>query len=73
MAQSTSTGEALASGTYDVPDVAGLLKCSERHVRDLTAAGTIPGVIRFGRLVRFHKGIVNDWLATQAKGGRPNG
>lgn len=64
----TTPADPLTTGTYDVPDLAGLLKCSERHVRDLAAAGTIPGMIRFGRLVRFHKGIVHDWLTTQAKG-----
>jgi len=57
-----------AVGTYTVPDVAGLLKCTQRHVRDLVATGVVPGVIRVGRLIRFHKGIVHDWLATQATG-----
>lgn len=57
-----------ATGTYDVPDVAGLLKCRARHVRRMTDARKIPGMIRLGRLVRFHKGIVNDWLAAGARG-----
>jgi excisionase family DNA binding protein len=69
MSDTTVAGETPAAGTYDVPDLAGLLKCSERHVRDLATAGTIPGVIRVGRLLRFHKGIVHDWLAAQATGG----
>jgi excisionase family DNA binding protein len=69
----TKIGDALAAGTYDVPDIAKLLKCSERHVRDMAAEGVIPGVIRFGRLIRFHKGIVHDWLTEKAKEGRPNG
>ena len=55
-------------GTYDVPGLAALLKCSERHVRNMADAGTIPGILRLGRLVRFHRGIVNDWLTEKAKG-----
>ena len=64
------TRKALDAGTYDVPDVAALLKCSERHVRNMAADNRIPGVIRCcGRLLRFHRGILNDWLTEQAKGG----
>jgi excisionase family DNA binding protein len=63
------TRSALDAGTYDVPDVAALLKCSERHVRNLAADHRIPGIIRCGRLLRFHRGILNDWLTEQAKGG----
>ena len=51
-----------------MPDIAGLLKCSERHVRRMIDAREIPGMIRYGRLVRFHKGIVDGWLAGKAKG-----
>ena len=58
----------LEAGTYDVPGLAALLRCSERHVRNMADAGSIPGLIRIGRLVRFHRGIVNEWLAEQAKG-----
>lgn len=65
--------QAMELGTYDVPDLAALLKCSERHVRNMADARAIPGVIRLGRLVRFHKAIVDDWLADLAKGGGPNG
>lgn len=62
--------QSLEAGTYDVPDLAALLKCSQRHVRNMVDAGTVPGIIRFGRLIRFHRGIVNAWLTEQAKGGR---
>jgi excisionase family DNA binding protein len=58
----------LEAGTYDVPALAALLKCSERHVRNMADAGSVPGMIRFGRLVRFHRGIVNNWLTEQARG-----
>ncbi len=58
-----SRGQALENGTYDVPDLAALMKCSEKHVRRKAEANEIPGVIRFGRLVRFSKLLVNEWLA----------
>jgi excisionase family DNA binding protein len=49
--------------------LAAMLTCSERHVRNLIADGRIPGVIRCGRLVRIPRGLRNDWLIEQAKGG----
>lgn len=58
--------QALERGTYDVPDLAALMKCSEKHVRRKAEAREIPGVIRFGRLIRFSKQIVDEWLATSA-------
>lgn len=64
--------QALEAGTYDIPEVAAILKCSERHVRNMVDARAIPGVLRFGRCLRFHRGIVNDWLADKAKGGTPS-
>ncbi len=67
-ADSTQKRQALEGGTYDVPDIAGLLKCSVRHIRRMIDGREIPGVIRIGRLVRFHKGIVDDWLAGKVKG-----
>lgn len=60
--------KALDTGTYDVPELTALLKCSERHIRNMIERGVIPGVLRIGRIVRLHRGIVNDWLAEQAKG-----
>lgn len=58
-----------AADTYDVPELAALWKCSERHVRNMAEAGAIPGIVRFGRLIRFHRGTVNEWLAEQATRG----
>jgi excisionase family DNA binding protein len=69
MANLTDPGakrRALEGGTYDVPDLAALMKCSEKHVRRKAEAGEIPGVIRFGRLVRFSKQLVDEWLASGA-------
>ena len=63
-----ATARPLEAGTYDTQGVADLLAVSERHVRNMVKRNAIPGVIRFGRLIRFHKGIVHDWLATQVKG-----
>ena len=63
----TEKKKALEGGTYDVPDLAALMKCSTRHVRRMIDAREIPGLIRFGRLVHFHKGIVEAWLAGKAK------
>ena len=60
--------QAIETGTYDVPELAAIFKCSERHIRNLAEAGTIPGILLFGRLVRFHRGIVNEWLTEQPKG-----
>jgi excisionase family DNA binding protein len=59
--------QALEGGTYDVPDLAALMKCSTRHIRRMIDAREIPGIIRLGRLVRFHRGIVDNWLAGKAK------
>lgn len=52
----------IEAGTYDVADLAAVLKCSERHVRNMVDADAVPGVIRFGRLLRFHRGLVDEWL-----------
>ncbi len=65
--------QAIEAGTYDVPEMARMLKCSERHIRNMTDAKQIPGIIRLGRLVRFHRGIVNDWLNEQGKGDHTSG
>lgn len=67
-ATATEKRAVFENGTYDVPDISGLLKCSERHVRRMIDAREIPGMIRLGRLVRFHKRIVDEWLTGQAKG-----
>ena len=60
--QNPPTNPALTEGTFDARDLAKLLKCSERHVRRLTDLNQVPGLIRCGRLVRFHRGTVLDWL-----------
>src|SRR5207248_1850922 len=51
------------AATYTAAELAALLKCSLKHVQRLTTAGTVPGVIRFGRLVRYSREAVDRWLA----------
>ncbi len=55
------------AATYTVADLAALLKCSPRHIHRLTDARRIPGLIRVGRLVRYSRTRVDEWVA---KGGR---
>jgi excisionase family DNA binding protein len=50
------------SSTYTVDQVAQLAQCSTRHVHRLKDAGQIPGMMRFGRLIRFSKQAVDAWL-----------
>jgi excisionase family DNA binding protein len=47
---------------WTVRDVTEFLQCSERHVRQLVAENKIPHA-RMGRLVRFHKDRVVNWVA----------
>ncbi len=53
----------LSAATYTVAELAGLLQCSERHVHRLHDQKLVPGVIRAGRLLRFHRRLVDEWLA----------
>jgi len=50
---------------YSRADMARLLDVSERQVDRLVADGTVPGVLRLGRLVKFRKAIVDHWLREQ--------
>lgn len=52
--------------TYDVREMAALVKLSERTIGRLAAAGSIPGLIRVGKSVRFSRSVVDRWL----EGGR---
>jgi excisionase family DNA binding protein len=49
-------------GTYDVRDIAELLKSSTRHVRRLADSGALPRPIHLGRLVRWRKADVDGWI-----------
>jgi len=46
---------------WTVADVQELISCSERHIRSLVAEDKIPHFYA-GRLLRFHKGQVLEWL-----------
>jgi excisionase family DNA binding protein len=48
---------------YTVPQLADLLICSERHVWRLVDEKAIPGMFRPGKLVRFAKTLVDEWIA----------
>lgn len=47
---------------WTIRDVTEFLQCSERHIRQLVAENRIPHA-RMGRLVRFHRDRVLDWVA----------
>jgi excisionase family DNA binding protein len=51
-----------APATYTVAELARLIQASERHIWRLVDLGVIPGKLRLGRLVRFHKPTVDAWL-----------
>lgn len=50
----------------DVRDVAELLKCSTRTVHSLRSNEGLP-FVKLGRLVRFPKQAVEEWLAGRLK------
>ena len=52
-----------ADRDYTVKDLADRLQVSARHVWRMIDAGAVPGIIRFGRVVRLHKPTVDTWLA----------
>lgn len=52
------------TGTYDVSDVAALLQASERHVWRLLDAGRLPPCMRLGRLVRWPRKTIDEWISS---------
>ena len=59
--------QSVDQGVYDVRDLARLLKCSDRHVRRMIDAGEVPGVRRFGRLIRASRAVVDKWLSDSSE------
>jgi predicted DNA-binding transcriptional regulator AlpA len=52
-----------AAATYDVRDLAAILKLSTRTVWRLSDAGSIPGKLRIGsKSVRWSKRVVDQWF-----------
>ena len=60
-----------STGTYDVDDIATLLKASTRHVRRLADSGAMPRPIHIGRLVRWQKSTIDEWIAKGCPSCRP--
>ena len=56
-----------ATGTYDIDDVANLLKSSTRHIRRLADGGQMPRPLRIGRLLRWRKTDIDGWIADGCK------
>ncbi len=48
---------------YDAADIARLLGCSVRHVRRLHDAGRMPSGFRLGRLVRWPRAAIDEWIS----------
>ena len=46
----------------DIPDLAGMLNLSVRHLRRLDACGDIPGRVEAGRRVLFQAEVIRDWV-----------
>lgn len=57
----------IQSVTYDVKDLACLLKLSERTIWRLSDGGVIPGKIRIGKSVRWSKRVVDRWFEGKTK------
>jgi excisionase family DNA binding protein len=53
----------VADQCYTVEDVAGLLQCSTRHVWRLHDAARMPAAVRIGRLVRWPRKLIEEWIA----------
>ena len=52
------------SRLVDVPELCKLLGgISDRHARRMIDAGTIPGVVRLGRLIRIRRDKLEKWIA----------
>ncbi|QDU19988.1 helix-turn-helix transcriptional regulator [Urbifossiella limnaea] len=54
--------DALADASLDLPDVAKLIKVSDRTARRLDAERAVPGRFTIGRLVRYHRELVLEWI-----------
>ena len=64
-----------SSRLLTVDDVAGILRCSSRHVYRLADSGRMPQPIRIGSLVRWQPSVIESWIAqgcpsTRSKGGK---
>ena len=60
-----------STGMIDVDAVATLCDCSPRHVRRMADSGAMPRPIHLGRLVRWRRADVDQWLAAGCPSCRP--
>jgi excisionase family DNA binding protein len=49
--------------TYTAAELADALGCSERHVWRKHAAGELPAAVHIGRLVRWPRKLIAEWIA----------
>ena len=65
------------SALLDVEQVAGLLRCSTRHIYRLADGGRMPRPLKLGALVRWNRAAILNWISDgcpsvrSARGGRP--
>ena len=50
-------------GLLCADDVAGMLRCSPRTVRRLAGSGRMPRPLKVGRLVRWRRADMDEWIA----------
>ena len=60
----TCSDEEMMIGMDEVAMMAGV---SRRHAEAMLATGTLPRPVRWGRLRRWHRGVVAEWLRAQAE------
>jgi|SRR5437773_10704241 len=48
---------------WDISDVAAALKISVKTCRRMAKCGQIPGLVRLGRLLRFDRRRISEWVA----------
>jgi excisionase family DNA binding protein len=51
------------SALMDTDEVAAMLNCSRRTVRRLADSGRMPAPIRLGRLLRWDRRLLVEWIA----------
>jgi excisionase family DNA binding protein len=49
-------------GMLTIPDVAGLLRCTDRHVYNLRKRGEIPQPVKLGENVRWPREVIAQWI-----------
>ncbi len=46
----------------DVAELCDLLRVNRKTVYDAIGRGEIPGVVRLGRVLRFHRPTIDRWM-----------